>query len=126
MRREREVSAARLRERVPRLERLELLIRHDRDGHPCPEPSYVRRIPVATGPAIFWVPCSHADCTNGGHDITTFVMRALYAEQTHFEGSNRCMGQLGNMDCQRFLIYTGRASYSPRRDELLVSSRSHA
>jgi len=113
-RREREDAAPRLRDESPMLESLELHIRHEHEGRRCPDSTYVRHISVMTGPALFWVPCSDARCVHGGHDITGAVMRALRAHQTEFEGKDRCMGDVGNVGCQRSLVYSARASYLSR------------
>jgi hypothetical protein len=110
-RRERENAAPRLRDEVSALETLELVIRHENDGRPCPGTRYVRHISVATGPAFFWVSCSDPSCVHGGHDITGAVMRALSARRTEFDGSDDCRGDIGNSSCHRVMLFSARARY---------------
>lgn len=110
-RRELEDAAPRLREQIPTLENIELVIRHENNGRPRPGTTYVRHISVATGPVLFWVPCSESNCVGGGHDITRAVMRSLFAGETEFDGRNSCSGNVGNLPCQRVMLYSARARY---------------
>lgn len=111
-RRQREDEAARLHDEVPRLESLKLEISEHRAGSRVAEPSHTRRIVVPRAPALFVIPCGDSACTDGGHDITYPVMRALRAGETRFEGEDACRGQIRSSDCDRVLRFVATATYS--------------
>ena len=112
-RRDRENGAARLREQIPDIRSLCLDIEERRGTWPSadPEGSHVRRIVVATAPALFLITCHDPQCRDGGHDVTALVMRALRAREPRFEGADRCSGRVGSADCQRAIRFVGTAEY---------------
>jgi hypothetical protein len=112
-RREREDSAPRLRAQVPNIQSLRLDVEERRGSWPSatPEGSHVRRIVVDTAPAVFLITCHDPECRDGGHDVTTLVMRALRAREGRFEGTDRCQGRVGSADCQRAIRFVGVAEY---------------
>jgi len=110
-RRRREDDAPRLIERVPQLESLRLEIQELRGGSAVPESTHVRRIPVASAPALFELPCLDSFCKDGTHDLTHDILRALESRATKFEGEHACTGHTGNADCQRVLRYVATATY---------------
>lgn len=109
-RREREDSAERLHDLVPRLSSLALEVREARGDEIGV--SYVRRVVLEKAPALFEIPCTDPDCKEGGHDVTAPILRALRAAQTRFEGEHTCDGQLGRGECRRVLRYVGLAAFS--------------
>lgn len=110
-RRRREDAAPRLREEVPALETLRLEIQERRADTLIAESSHVRKIPVEFAPALFELPCHDAFCTEGGHDMTQLILRALKSGQTAFEGEDACNGHTGTAPCQRVLRYVATATY---------------
>jgi hypothetical protein len=110
-RRRREDAAPRLRDQVPALETLRLDIQERRAETLIAETSHTRRIPVEHAPALFELPCHDAFCTEGGHDVTQVIVRALQSGQTEFEGEDACNGHTGTAPCQRVLRYVATASY---------------
>ncbi|MCL2723490.1 MAG: hypothetical protein FWD69_03545 [Polyangiaceae bacterium] len=112
-RRRREDEAPRLHTEVPPLETLKLELEERRSGVASAEVSHIRRVVVATAPALFEVPCSNPSCHDGGHDLTSPVMSALRARSPRFEGEDTCYGQVGNASCERVLKYVATATYRP-------------
>ncbi len=110
-RKEAEDSADRLKDIIPTLETLKFQIQHEAGGYGVAEPGYVRHVMVATAPALFLIPCGGSNCTNGGHDITLVVMRALHAASTKFDGTDICYGEAGTGSCERVLSYSATASF---------------
>lgn len=107
-RREREDSAPRLADRVPRLATLSIWID---EGSIVTSPSYVRRIVVKSAPALFVLPCSDQNCSDGGHDISSEVLGALAQERRAFSGTHACDGWIGNSRCQRTIRFRCEAEY---------------
>ena len=122
-RREREDAAPRLRNQVGRLLTLSIEI----DDHPGATTMggtrYVRHVVVDRAPALFYIPCSEAHCEDGGHDVTTAVMRALLAGQTEFSGQDVCFGWRDGTQCARVLHFVGHATYSQDRRHVQVEAR---
>ena len=111
-RREREDAAPRLRERVTRLQALSIEIDDHLGAMSVAKTRYVRHVVVARAPALFQIPCSEPGCEDGGHDVTTEIMRALLAGEPEFSGKDVCYGHRGGDSCQRVLHFSGHASYS--------------
>jgi hypothetical protein len=110
-RREREDGARRLQAEVPELVSLQFSMEERSDTTTVSQPKYTRHIMVATAPALFLVPCGDRNCVDGGHDVTSQVMRALQSHKTSFEGTDSCSGSLGSANCSRVLHYTAVAEY---------------
>jgi hypothetical protein len=107
-RRQREDNAPRLVDLLPKLSALSIRV----DEHSTvASPKYVRRIVVRSAPAVFLLPCSDANCTDGGHDISGVVMIALRAGQRAFTGSHECTGWIGSNRCSRMIWFEGEAEY---------------
>lgn len=109
-RRRREDDAPRLSREVPNLETLALEIVDGRDGA-VGGTTHIRRIQVASAPALFELTCGTRDCKDGGHDLTSEIMRALRASKTRFEGSDECRGARGSSECGCMLRYVATATY---------------
>jgi hypothetical protein len=107
-RRQREDDAPRLSAQVPRLIRLEIEF-EERSGSGRYE--HIRRIVIDRAPALFLVVCGDERCTDGEHDLTSVIMRALHAREKSFRGSDECRGSLGPSACARVLHYDGSAEY---------------
>jgi hypothetical protein len=116
-RREREEGAPRLLALIPGLKSLELDIQERRGTwpEPTPEGSYVRHVVVSSAPAVFFVTCHDPLCRDGGHELTSLVMRALRSRQPRFETGEPCPGHVGTADCQRTIRVVGKVSYEPER-----------
>jgi hypothetical protein len=114
-RREREDGAPRLLTLIPGLQSLELDIRERRGAwpEPTPEGSYVRHVVISSAPALFFITCHDPECRDGGHELTSLVMRALRSHQARFEAVDRCPGRLGSADCQRTISVVGKVGYEP-------------
>jgi hypothetical protein len=112
-RRNREDTAARLRAIVPEITSLVLELSEFRSEGSIPLVSYRKLVVVARAPALFVIPCSDADCDDGGHDITREIMRALNRHATDFSGRNVCFGHRTSERCDRRLEYRVVATYQP-------------
>jgi hypothetical protein len=108
-RRRREDEAPRLCRQVPGLASLRFDI-HEQVGVGAID--YIRRFVIARAPALFLVPCGDPEC-DGGHDLTTTVMRALRARAACFRGSDPCVGSVGPTSCARVLCFDATAEYGP-------------
>jgi hypothetical protein len=112
-RRKREDDAPRLIAEVPKLKTLQLEIQESRGSVPLDESKHVKHVVVQHAPALFDLPCHDSTCTEGGHDITSAILRSLSSGATRFEGKHECRGRTGTADCQRVLFYVGTATYEP-------------
>lgn len=109
-RRRREDEAPRLSVEVPTLETLALEIAEAEEGA-VGGTTHVRRVQVASAPALFDLTCGTRDCKDGGHDVTSEIMRALRAGKTRFEGAHECRGARGSSECTCVLKYVATATY---------------
>ncbi len=109
-RRRREDEAPRLTGEVPELERLDLEL-SDSKGVADAASTHVRRVVVAHAPALFEIPCADASCKEGGHEITSPIMRALRERRTSFTGDDVCHGSVGSQHCGRMLRFVVSASF---------------
>ena len=116
-RRRRENEAERLREVVPELRRFSLVIEESCVSGVTDSVTHIRRIVIERAPALFDIPCCDRYCTDGGHNITAHVMRALRAGRTRFEGSDLCAGTLKTGECSRELRYVGEAVYERQKQQ---------
>lgn len=109
-RRKREDEAPRLTAEAPDVTSLKLTM-EERSADVALEPAHIRRVIVERAPALFLIPCGDARCTDGGHDITRAIMRALRNHETTFEDSDACSGSTGTSPCTRVLHVSGVAEY---------------
>lgn len=109
-RRQREDEAPRLMTEVPALESLRLEVEERRE-HGTVSSSHIRRVVIDNAPALFVVGCNDRACKDGGHDVTSEVMRALRGRQESFEGSHACEGQVGSAHCASVMHYKGIATF---------------
>jgi hypothetical protein len=107
-RRRREDEAPKLCRQVPALASLRLELDEQCGAGGI---KHIRRFVIERAPALFLVPCGDPRCTDGEHDLTSTVMRALHARETVFRGSDDCPGSVGMGACPRVLRFAGRAEY---------------
>jgi hypothetical protein len=112
-RRRREDEAPRLRHVVPRLVACRLEIEETRAGVTSAEIAHTRRVVVEHAPALFVIPCGDPSCRDGGHDITSDLMRGLREGKAETRGEDRCFGHTGMADCGRILRFKAFAEYRP-------------
>mgnify|MGYP003579606747 CR=1 FL=1 len=112
-RRQREDEAPRLKDEIQGLTELCLEIEERVGDSGSVASRYVRRIPVASAPAMFEIQCGEDRCNDGGHDLTREIMRELASASVEFNGEDACYGRLGQGSgtCGRVLSYVGRAKY---------------
>ncbi len=101
---------------MPDLVSLRLEI-EERDGQGSVH--HVRHVLVDRAPALFVVCCGDGRCSDGEHDLTATVMRALRAHMTTFAGDDDCRGSLGAMQapCGRVLHFHAVACYRSGGEE---------
>ena len=109
-RREREDAAPRLLATIPGVESLHIEVREQRAGHPVAEAAYVRRVVVASAPALFVVPCSDPTC-DGAHELTGRILTELRRGAARIEGEDECLGTAGSAPCRRVLHWACVAAY---------------
>jgi hypothetical protein len=109
-RRAREERAPRLRNVVPELVTLRLVME---ERYPLGATKHTRHVVVPHSAALFMVPCGDAACDSNGHDITSEVLRALAARATRTEGQHSCDGFVGGATCARTLHFVIEAEYTP-------------
>lgn len=111
-RRRREDEAPRLIGEVPHLASLRLDIKEGKPNSAIATAAHIRRIVVATAPALFVVRCGETDCKEGGvHDFTHDVMWALRRNMARVEGDVPCDG------CPCVLRFVATAVYSKSEAE---------
>ena len=64
-----------------------------------------------TAPALFALTCGDHGCRDGGHDLTSDVLRGLLAGATHFEVADACLGNVGAAECGRTMRVEVSATY---------------
>jgi hypothetical protein len=109
-RRRREDEAPRLRVRVPNLVSLRLEVEERRATSVAVESRHVRHI-VDSAPALFVLPCGDPACKDGGHDVTSMILRGLLAGSERFEVEDVCLGEIGSARCGRAVKVTAIATY---------------
>lgn len=113
-RRRQEDAAPRLREVAPDLTGLKIDIEEWRSSGQTADISHTRRVVVDHAPALFVIPCGDSACRDGGHDITSQVLRGLREGRGRIEGDDTCHGGVGTATCGRILKFTASAEYKPK------------
>ena len=106
-----EDAAPRLRNAVPRLVSLSIVIDEipsDAEKEPV---TYIRRVSVTNAPALFLLPCCDRKCAGGGHDLTDVIIAALQSGKQRFGGRHPCEGVLAEGPCGREMRYVVVATY---------------
>jgi hypothetical protein len=104
-RRRREDEAPRLRDIAPRLTSCRMELEDGRAESVTAEISHTRRIVIEHAPALFIIPCGDPTCKDGGHDVTSVLLRGLREERTEIRGEDLCRGYTGPSPCKRILRY---------------------
>jgi hypothetical protein len=112
-RRRREDAAPRLREVVPRLASLRIEVEEHRGTTNAGDPKHVRLVVVDSAPALFELPCGTHGCRDGGHDLTSAMLRALGAGTTRLKLEDECAGSTGSASCGTVMHVTVDATYRP-------------
>lgn len=110
-RRRREDEAPRLLAVLPSLKELHFEVDETRGGEVLSGTVYTRRVVLTHAPALFFIPCGDKACKDGGHDITSMIMRSLNEGHTRFEGEHSCSGDLPASRCARVLRFRGFAKF---------------
>ena len=108
-RRQREDNAPRISGVLPQLSELSI---HVDEHSTITSPRYVRRVVVQSAPALFIVPCSDPNCADGGHDISSDVIKSVRSGLRTFTGTHVCNGQNGTRVCSRTIWYRCEAAYA--------------
>jgi hypothetical protein len=95
----------------PRLESLGIRVVEASPGIANPVGTYIRRVVVASAPALFVLPCGDSQCRDGGHELTNEVLSGLRQNKQEFSGEDSCRGSVGTGECRRVLRYVATASY---------------
>jgi hypothetical protein len=109
-RRQRENDAPRLHDAAPSVATLRLDVT-ERRGETSAYPRHSRIVVVDSAPALFWLPCSDHGCREGGHDMTTAILRGLVARAPRFELEDVCYGNIGTAQCGLVMHVTVTATY---------------
>jgi hypothetical protein len=110
-RRRREDEAARLVAEVPRLATLRLRAEERLAGVVLSDTRHVRYVVVERAPALFDFPCGDPSCQDGGHIVTSVVMRELREQHAEFVLEDECLGTIGTARCRRILHVVANATY---------------
>jgi len=108
-----EDAAPRLITQVPLLKSLRLTLSFRRGDVKIGDASYVRVVVVQTAPALFNIACSDPNCRDGGHNITSSLIKSLRAGTADFSGEEPCQGAMGasGTPCGCTLLYDAQATY---------------
>lgn len=108
--RRREDTAPRLRDVVPALRGLVFRFQDSREEGRSIALPYTRHVVLATAPALFSFRCIEPSC-NGRHELTAPILKALQNSALRTEGESICQGYIGEVPCDRTLIYVCEAEY---------------
>lgn len=109
--RRREDAAPRLIELVPTLKSLRLHFDDQQEPGKAGTSPFTRHVVVATGAALFSVPCLELHCT-GVHDLTQVILRDLQEAKQRSTGVSVCQGTVSGTPCVRTLVYAYDAVFS--------------
>lgn len=109
---QREDESRRLSLEVQGLLTLKIVIEEWRDEQFISGARYTKHVIVTGAPARFEVPCGEPRCLDGGHDITSELMRALRDQRATVEGRSECRGGFGDRGCTRVVRFAAFATYS--------------
>lgn len=112
-RRRREDEAPRLRDVVPDLVACRIEIAERRADATTVEVAHTRHLVVARAPALLVIPCSDPSCRDGGHDISSALLRGLRERRIDIRGEDTCHGDVGPAHCGRVLSFSALAQYRP-------------
>ena len=110
-RRRREDAAPRLRDIAPDLLSCKVEVTDGRADAVTTDVLHTRHLVVERGPAILVIGCSDAGCRDGGHDLSTMLVRGLRERHTEIRGEDLCDGNVGAAHCGRRLRFRATATY---------------
>jgi hypothetical protein len=116
-RRRREDEAPRLRDVAPDLIACRIEISERRAGSTSAEVTHTRFLMVTRAPALVLVPCVDEACRDGGHDLTTLLLRGFRERRADIRGEDICQGDVRTAHCGRVLSFTATAEYRRAPDE---------
>jgi hypothetical protein len=109
--RRREDAAPRLHDVVPKLRGIRFHFQASRDAGRMIAMPYTRHITIASAPALFSFRCIEPSC-NGRHELTNEVLSALRNGERRVESESACQGYVGDVACDRTLVYVCEAEYT--------------
>lgn len=109
---DRENAAPRLKQIVPNLQSLRVVLAEARGDYGVNGTRRVQHVIVATASARFEIPCGESGCEGGGHDLSRVATSHLIDGRSSFSGSSECNGMVGQRPCDRRLDYSFEATYS--------------
>jgi hypothetical protein len=112
---DRENATPRLKDAVPELVSLRLVMVEMRGDYSVNGTRRVQHVVVATASARFEIPCGESGCNDGGHDLSRTAMSHLRDGRSSFSGTSECNGALNHRPCDRRLDYSFEATYSVRQ-----------
>jgi hypothetical protein len=107
-RRQREDDSPRLKAEIPTLATLKVAVVEEQSGV---NSKHIKHVVVASAPALFVFPCGDEVCVDGGHDVTSEIMRVLRSKIAHATGESKCEGMTGSAPCARHITYELTATY---------------
>lgn len=110
-RRRQEDAAPRLSDVVPDLVACRIEITQGRSYAVTADVAHTRHVVVERAPALLVVPCYEPACRDGGHDISSTLMRGLRERQRGIQGEDTCHGNVGMGHCGRVLRFVAAAEY---------------
>ena len=113
-RRRREDTAPRLSSEIPELATLRLEVEERAGTSVGADSKHVRHVIVDRAPALFLMPCGDNACRDGGHDLTSSILRELRIAAPRFEAEGACRGTIGPSECRRTIRVVGIAGYLQR------------
>ncbi|MBX3185821.1 MAG: hypothetical protein KF819_02355 [Labilithrix sp.] len=110
-RRRQEDAAPRLRDVVPDLVSCRIEITQGRSEAMTADIAHTRHVVVERAPALLVVACYESSCRDGGHDISSTLLRGLRERRRSIEGEETCHGTVGAGYCGRVLRFIAAAEY---------------
>jgi hypothetical protein len=111
-RRRREDDAPRLRTVIPDLVACRVEIAERRPSVTSAEVTHTRHLVTERAPALLIIPCSDPACRDGGHDVTSTLLRGLRDRRREIHGESSCHGSVGPQECGRVLTFTAIPTYA--------------
>jgi hypothetical protein len=111
-RRRQEDEAPRLRDVVPDLVACRIDITEARADATSADTAHTRHIVVARAPALLVIGCSDPSCRDGGHDLSSVLLRGLRERRIDIRGEDSCNGTVGAEHCGRKLSFHAHATYA--------------
>jgi hypothetical protein len=111
-RRRQEDEAPRLRDVIPDLLTCRVDISEARADATIADTAHTRYIVVARAPPLLIIPCSDPSCRDGGHDVSSVLLRGLRERRNEIPSEDRCNGNVGAEHCGRMLRFHAQATYA--------------